>query len=415
MQKVFLIIALLFTFSTSFCQGGNEKEELQRKRQQLKKELEQTEKDLTEAKKSIHVNGGQLHIINKKIGIQGEVISNISNQLRNIEDDMYKSQLEINKLSRILDTLKQEYAKSMVYSYKNRNNYDFLNFIFSASNFNDAVKRITYLKSYRNFREIQGDNILRTQNLLHQRILELSGKKEQKNVVLEQKDIELGQMEKQQKEKEEIVAKLKSRQKELAAQLANKRRQDAKLKNMIAAMIKKEIADIAAKNRAAANANNRSTNKTNRVINHDQSVLVSSAADVALNESFEKNKGILPWPADGYILNHYGSNEYPGGVKYDNPGVTIGTQVGATVKAVFEGEVTQLSYIEDKQVVYIKHGKYFTVYSNLESAAVQKGQQVKTGQVIGKAGVNDDGVGQVDLILMKEFNNVNPEQWLRRK
>lgn len=413
MQKVFFIIGLLLTFSTSFGQG-NEKEELQRKRQQLKKELEQTEKDLTEAKKSIHVNGGQLHIINKKIDIQGEVIHNINNQVKNIEDDMYKSQLEINKLSRILDTLKQEYAKSMVYSYKNRNNYDFLNFIFSASNFNDAIKRITYLKSYRNFREIQGDNILRTQNLLHQRILELSGKKEQKNVVLEQKDIELGQMEKQQKEKEEIVAKLKSRQKELSAQLANKRKQDAKLKNMIAAMIKKEIADIAAKNRAAANAN-KSSGRPNRVINHEQSVLVSSEADVALNESFEKNRGSLPWPVDGYILNHYGSNEYPGGVKYDNPGVTIGTQVGANVKAVFEGEVTQLSYIEDKQVVYIKHGKYFTVYSNLQSASVQKGQQVKMGQVIGKAGINDDGVGQVDLILMKEFNNVNPEQWLRRK
>jgi septal ring factor EnvC (AmiA/AmiB activator) len=103
----------------------------------------------------------------------------------------------------------------------------------------------------------------------------------------------------------------------------------------------------------------------------------------------------------------------PGGIIYDNPGVTIGAKIGEPVKAVFDGEVTLVSYIEDKQAVFIKHGKYFTVYSNLATADVQRGDQVTTGQVIGKAGSNDEGQGQVDFIIMKESNNVNPEQWLR--
>ena len=115
----------------------------------------------------------------------------------------------------------------------------------------------------------------------------------------------------------------------------------------------------------------------------------------------------------GFIIAHYGSNKLPGGIVYDNPGVTIGAKIGEAVKAVFEGEVTLVSYIEDKQAVFIKHGKYFTVYSNLSSANLQRGDQVKTGQVIGKAGINDDGQGQVDFIIMQESTNVNPEQWLR--
>ena len=131
-------------------------------------------------------------------------------------------------------------------------------------------------------------------------------------------------------------------------------------------------------------------------------MLVSSDAEKALNASFERNRGSLPWPASGFIIAHFGPNKLPGGIDYDNPGVTIGAKIGEQVKAVFDGEVTLVSYIEDKQAVFIKHGKYFTVYSNLASASVQRGDNVKTGQVIGKAGANDEGQGQVDFILMKE-------------
>jgi septal ring factor EnvC (AmiA/AmiB activator) len=141
-------------------------------------------------------------------------------------------------------------------------------------------------------------------------------------------------------------------------------------------------------------------------------VLVSSDADKALNASFEKNRGALPWPVNGFVISHFGPNRW-GDIDYNNPGVTIGAKVGESVKAVFKGEVTLVSYIDDKQAVFIKHGKYFTVYSNLGSASVKKGDDVETGQVIGKAGVNDEGQGQVDFILMKESDNVNPESWLK--
>lgn len=402
------------------------KDELEHQREQLKKEIQATEKALIETQKTTKVNVGQLSLINKKLNLQDNVIRNINGEINKLSDNIYLSQLEINKIKRILDTLKIEYAKSMVYAYKNRSNYNFLNFIFSANNFNDAIKRIAYLKSYRNYREMQAENILKTQALLEDKIRKLSGMKDEKKDVLSEQDKELGKLQKQKEEKATIVSQLKGRQKELLTQVRAKRKQDAKLKNAITAMIRREIerarAEAARKEKerlaAAAKSSNSSANKSNtsgtaKVSVPSGSVLVSSEADKELNASFEKNKGSLPWPCDGYVITHFGRNQYPGGIDYDNPGVSIGVKAGAAVKSVFDGEVTLVNYMDDKQVVFIKHGKYFTVYSNLASASVQRGEKVKTGQVVGRAGLNDDGNGEVDFILMNEDSNVNPESWLK--
>ena len=442
MPKKLLTIFVFFLVTLPAFAQQADKNALQKQREKLRNEIKETEKSLAETKKTAKVNIGQLSLINKKMNLQGKVIENINGEIKNLNNNIYTSQLEINKMKRVLDTLKQEYAKSMVYAYKNRSSYDFVSFIFSANNFNDAIKRIAYLKSYRNYRENQADNILKTQAMLEDKIAVLSGTKQQKSVVLKEHGKELTQLEKQQQEKANIVNKLKGRQKELTAQVNAKRKQDAKLKNAISAMIKREIAlakaeaarkekarlEALRKEEAAKKSAENNTNNTASVTKPvakpareepsrpaaSNSVLVSSEADKALNASFKANKGALPWPVDGFVITHFGANQYPGGIDYNNPGVSIGAKIGAPVKAVFNGEVTLVSYIEDKQAVFIKHGEYFTVYSNLGSASVQRGDNVHTGQVIGKVGPNDEGQGQVDFILMQESDNVNPESWLKR-
>ncbi len=433
-RKIVTILIFLFFTLNAGAQQPEDKDALQKEREKLKQEIAETERALAEVRKTAKVTIGGLTLINKKIDLQGNVIDNISGEIKNLDNNIYTAQKDIQKMSRVLDTLKEEYAKSMVYAYMNRSNYDYLNFIFSASSFNDAIKRVAYLKSYRNYREMQAENILTTQRMLEDRIKVLSGTKERKNVVLEERDKELTLLERQQQEKQLIVNKIKGQQKELTAQVNDKKKQDAKLRNMISAMIRREIeiarADAAKKEKerlAAAKKNAPATNNSsasNTTITKTTkapvekrptgSVLVSTEADKALDANFERNRGSLPWPAAGFISAHFGRITLPGGIDYDNPGVTIGAKIGEPVKAVFDGEVTLVSYIEDKQAVFLKHGKYFTVYSNLASANVQRGDNVKTGQVIGKAGSNDEGQGQVDFIIMKESNNVNPEQWLKK-
>jgi septal ring factor EnvC (AmiA/AmiB activator) len=442
MLKIIFISLVSIFFSVSLFAQTPSQQELEKERQQLKKEIEQAQEALDKNKKTTKENLVTLTLLNRKLNLQGSVIENISKDINILDNNIIKSQHDVNKLQLLLDTLKQEYAKSMVYAYKNRSSSDFLNFIFSSSSFNDAIKRITYLKSYRNYREMQGDNILRTQTLLKQRIDELSGNKKKKSVVLQTQSKELSVLESQQQEKNELLAKLKAQGKELNNQIAAKKKQMQKVSNAIAAAIKraqdiarreaiekakedklkrdaetkKEIADNKANGTTTKPANTRPA-KTIAAPVKQISVLLGNDADVKLNANFISNRGSLPWPVEkGYVMMRFGPQKLEGvGVTVDNPGITIGSEIGTSVKALFDGEVSSVTNIENMQVVILKHGAYFTTYSNLSGVNVARGQAIHTGQVLGKVAPNDEGIGSIDLIISNERGNVNPEVWLRRR
>lgn len=437
MIRRILFIVLFNIISTTLFAQPQTREELEKQRQQIKKEIEETEQMLNNNKQQTKENILQYNLISKKVNLQDRVIDNINKDLNVLNNNMYKISKDINRYDRLLDTLKQEYAKSMVYAYKNRSNYDFLNFIFSSANFNDAIKRINYLKSYRTYRDMQGQNILRTQNLRKKRITDLSSTKEVKNQVLEVQSKEMAVLETQQKEKDRVLAELKKQGKQLNKQIEAKRKQMQKVNNAIAAAIKKAQAEAREKamkeaakekERLRKEAEKNKANNTNIPITKTtttpakttpaklaESVLLN-ADNIALNASFEKNKGALPWPLDkGLVMMHYGKNTLPSGTVMDVTSVTISSDIGTTVKAVFDGTVSTVQVIEDMTVVIIQHGRYFTTYSNLSGVTVQRGQQVKTGQSIGRVAANFDGIGAVDFYISNESSNYDPEKWLRRK
>lgn len=431
MVKIISAITCLLLMVT--CLNAQTREELERQRAQYKKELEQTERLLNENKTRTKENLVQWRLINDKVNIQDKIIDNINRDINLLDNSMVTTQRDINRYNRLLDTLKQEYAKSMVYAYKNRSNYDFMNFIFSAASFNDAIRRIAYLKSYRNYREMQGENILRTQDLRRQRIDELAGTRQKKNVVLSTKDKEMQVLEEQKKEKDRIMTSLKKQGKELSVQLAAKKKQLAKVDNAIAAAIKKamdEARKLAA--RKAADEERKNTVKTNPAGSNpgtkptitptkkepaktQESVLLN-AENRALNANFTSNRGALPWPVDkGYVLMHYGPNQVESGSTIVFSGISVVTDIGTPVKSVFDGTVSSIVYVEEMQVVILQHGKYFSTYSNLSNVSVQRGQQVSMGQVLGKALPNLEGVGAVDFYISDEKGNQDPERWLRRR
>jgi murein hydrolase activator len=428
MKKIVLIFFSIIAFNTIIC-AQQEQQELEKERQQLKQELEEKQHLLDKNKKVTKESLSQLALINSKVNLQERVINNINRDINLLDNNIVKSQRDVRKLSLLLDTLKQEYSKSMVYSYKNRSDADFLNFIFSASSFNDAIKRINYLKSYRSYREMQGENILRTQGLLRDRIGELSNNKQQKDVVLQTQSKEIDVLANQQKEKNEIVSKLKAEGKELNRQIAARKKQMQKVSNAIAAAIKraqdearKAVAEEERRKKEEALKNPISTPTINTKI-ASKSIKTKPesydlpTADIKLNTDFIRNKGSLPYPVDkGYTIMVFGLNELPNGIKVDNPGLTLGSDIGSPVKAIFDGEVSSVTPIEDMQVVILKHGRYFSTYSNLTGVSLSRGQMVHTGQIIGKVAANDEGVGSIDLILSNDKgSNLNPESWLRHK
>ena len=448
------VITCLFTITT-FAQT---REELEKQRLQLKKEIDETQKMLNSNKVVTKQNLTTLSLFTNKVNLQGRVLENIGKDLRILDNNIYSIQRDVNKYDKLLDTLKQEYAKSMVYGYKNRGNYEFINFIFSADNFNDAIKRISYLKSYRTYREMQGQNILRTQELRRKKLEDLGVSKQTKNVTLGIQNKELSVLEEQKIEQNKIVSQLKKEGNGLNARIAAKQKQIARvnsaIKSAIAAAIKaendrravevkaekKRLADLAAiernrkieidkitKANTVATAAGKPTTiliepARTRPIKEFVAVIAPASStlnsdNIALNNSFERNRGSLPWPVDnGAVLNHYGPIKLPSGAVLQNSAVTISSAIGTSVKAVFDGTVILVMEVDDeKYTVTVKHGNYFTSYSNINGVAVKMNQEIKTGQVLGRVASNLDGIGSIDFYSAKGNTDLDPEKWLRHR
>ncbi|HTE23688.1 murein hydrolase activator EnvC family protein [Flavitalea sp.] len=437
LRSFFVFFVAILLTGTLLGQGSDE---LKKKQAEIQREIDDLRRTLDATKKNKKAGLGQLSMIQKKIRLREQAIGNISEQIDMIQGNISKSRNEITRLKAELDTLKIQYEKSVVYAYKNRSNYDFLNFIFSASNFNDALKRVQYLKSYRTYREEQAENILNTQKVLLQKINGLEMTRKQKDEVLQKQEKEKLVLVSEKKEKDEIVSKLKARENELNKELSTKKKADAKIRSAVKAAINREIRlaqqkaleeekrikaaaasapknDVAKNNAPSGNAATIAKEPVKKAAERPRSVLESTPEGKIISDKFEGNKGKLPWPVDrGSIKLHFGIFQVPGSkINGNNPGLTIETEVGATVKAVFDGEVVSVFNIEGMSGVVVSHGKYFTAYYNLSSVSVSKGEQIKRSQALGKANVNDEGVGEIEFLLMLERDNINPEAWIQRR
>jgi len=407
--------------------------DLEKERAAIQKEIEDVKRSLDETHKNKRETLGQLALLQRRLRLRESAINNINAQINMIEGDMNESWREILKLRNELDTLRIQYAQSIVFAYKNRSSYDFLNFIFSATNFNDALHRIQYLKSYRSYREERAENIHRTQGLLQSKIDGLKVTRVEKEEAMKKQSKERELLEGEKKEKDAVVNQLQSQEKELKKQMATKQKQDQKLSGAIAAAIrratdaamkeaKKNAASRAAADRATATTAAKSAPRSDdnsgpaapaalNTIKSESKSVFTSEADMNLTGNFEKYKGRLPWPVSGTISMQYGPHEYIKGIIHNNPGVTIDVTAGAAVKAVFEGEVQVVMNISDVQAVMIRHGKYFTTYGNLSTVSVTKGEHVSTGQIIGRVGE----IAQLEFVLSDDRNrNLDPERWLKR-
>ncbi len=452
----FLPIYLLLQLSilSIFAQPGD-KSELLREREGYKKELADLQKQLNQIQGSKQKSFAEMRFIQDKMALREKLVNNISREVNYIERDMTKTQREMNVLNAKLDTLKQAYAKSIVYAYKNRNNYDFLTFIFSSNNFNEALKRIQYLKSYRNYRARQAEDIRKYKDFLLGKKAELDSKKKEKSNVLQNQSVELNELagEKNQldntikvitsKERDlgGLIAKIKKRQSRISSQIIAINRKEELIRKKAIEAEKKRLKDIAdaearadAKARAdaakaakAAKANNTKTPtptppvvktptpKPPKPVKVNEPEL--APAEVALNASFENNRGRLPYPLQGsYISTRFGVQDL-GGVKFNNEGTTFEVSSSSgTVQAVFNGTVTSVSEDDGVKTVFITHGRYKSVYSNMSSVSVSIGQNVTTGQSLGRCATSEEGTGRgvLEFMMFRDNKIENPERWLRK-
>ena len=424
-QLSLILVFFLLVTGAVMAQQPN-RGDLEKERADIQRQIEDVRKSLDETKKNRKETLGQLALLQRKLKLRERAIRNVNQQINVIDAEVNQSWRDILRLRRELDTLKLQYEKSVVYAYKNRSNYDFLNFIFSATSFNDALRRVEYLKSYRAYREQQAENIRHTQDQLNQRLVGLKVHRDEKNQVLKTENNEREQLVGEKKEKDAVASKLRSREKELSKDLAAKQKQDARLKSSIVAAIRRDLEAEKKKQESVAKTENAKTNtntpNTNTAVtkttsNKSLGVFDSDATERLASDNFEKNRKKLPWPVEsGNVTMEFGLQHPLEGspIEYNNPGLTIETKSGVPVKTVFDGVVSSVFAVGDLNAVVVRHGKYFTSYSGLNSVNVSKGQEVKMGQTLGRVGESGDGLGTLDFIIMNDkYANLSPRQWLR--
>ena len=433
-----VLITILFTLAALngvFAQTQS-RAELEKHRAEIQEEIASVKRSLDQTTKNRKASLGQLALLQKKLRLREAAIKNVSKQIDYIDNNITQSRKEIENLKMDLDTLRTEYEKSVVYAYKNRSSYDFLTFIFAATSFNDALKRVEYLKSYRKYREEQASTIKNTQALLQKKISGLERSRKEKDEVLAKQEKQKMDLVDEKKEKDVVVKRLRSREKELSRELSNKQKADNKLRASIKAAINREIrlarqkaleeekrrkaAAIAAnpaEREAIAKAETPAASPATTETAASKSIFEATPEGVIISDNFEKNKGKLPWPVEkGNIKIPFGTYSIAGTkLRGTNPGLTLETDQGSSVKSIFDGEVISVFDVEGESNVLIRHGKYFTTYGNLASSSVSKGDQVKSGQVIGKAGSNSDGNGEIEFLLLLENKNLDPASWIRRR
>ncbi|PZR26267.1 MAG: hypothetical protein DI535_14785 [Citrobacter freundii] len=456
MKKRSLLTLCCFIVTIGFAFGQSKKIQLEKERKSIQQEIKQIQDEYNQVKKEGRQSLSQLNILSRKIALQEQYISTINKELKAIDDDMYLSGLEIYRLQKQYDTLKAEYARSVVYAYRNRSSFSYVNFIFSASSFNDAIRRIAYLRNYRADRAHQVEKIQQTQALIHNRQQQQLARKQEKSERLKDQTDERASLAEQREEKNKMLAGFKTEEKNLQKQILAKKKRDRDLQNAIAAIIRREI-EIARKEEAiklaaarkakaaqeakeARELKEAKARSVSPLSGKSRSAIVKTAAlkkpvekpaertaersilelndhDVILGSDFRNSRGKLPWPVDnGYVSIPFGNYIVPGvGISGNNPGVTIDTKPNASVKAVFDGVVSAVHNYGDGAAIVIRHGKYYTTYANLSAVNISKGVTVKRGQLIGRVGDSEDlSHGRIDFLLMIETNNVNPEGWLRK-
>ena len=395
--KATLFIIMLTSVVFAQAQTNASREDLQKEEQTLRKELDELNNLKNQIQKNKNSSLAQLAIIKSKIAKRQALVNGIRKQVNILDKAIADNQQDIQKLNKDLDTLKNRYAKSIIFAYKSRSSYEYLNFLFSANSFNDAVKRITYLKSYRQNRSAQAQAIDMSQKDLGVKINTLSTNKNDRLKTLNVQSDQLKVLVVDQKEQDKIVTQLKGKEQEITAQVKQKESQRKKMQGAILAIIRREtleaekkekdrLAKLKASNEAAPkpkpiNENKavvKSENKINApegglkstTDNRPYSALETTEEGRETSISFESNKGAIPWPADkGYVYVHFGVENIPGTkLNRKSDGIEIALPKGSSIKSVANGKVSYVGDVNGDLTIIVQHGKYFTMFTYLNNA-----------------------------------------------
>ncbi len=357
----------------------------------LEKEIAILDRQLAENAAESRSQLSRLTLVQAKVAGRKSLIRESERQIRRYSDDIYLTQRKINRLNARLDTLSSYYSSLIRNAYKNRDARVWYMYILASDNLGQAFRRYSYFKNLSEQARVQGGRIKAAREELEDQRTKLRRLKSEAEDVKEERVKELASLQKEEAEASSIISGLRRDKSKYEKELAAKKKEvealDREIKRIIQAAMK------------AADSGK-----------SDQKI------DYKLAEEFSKNKGRLPWPVSGVVVDRFGQHYHPvfTHVKLPfNNGITIAVAKGAEVDVVFDGVVKQIVVMPGyNQCVLVQHGNYFTFYCKLKSTAVKPGDKVRTGQKIGTVDTIN-GETQLHFQVWQGNKPQNPESWLR--
>ena len=438
---------------------------LQNQRQKIQQQIKEQEKRLQSNQQDVKKRLQNLMIINTEIEGKRRSIDTIRQNITTLDAEIEHLCQQLDDLQAELNKCKERYVKSMRYLHRNKDNQSQLMFIFSADNLTQMFRRLRFMREYAAYQHVQGDEVKTKQEAVNAKFQEISVAKRQKTQLLARGEQERKELEGKQAEQEGVVKSLQKEQRSIQGIIAQQKKKDAALNAQIDRLIAEEVARQkaraaaeakrraeaeAARKRAAEQARKRAEEarkkaeaealaaKTKeareaarrRAMEHAkeeenarkeeeaarkvEESLLTPAEDLRISGSFESNRGRLPIPVTGgyRIVSHFGQYNVEGlrNVTLDNKGINIKAEPGAQARSIYDGEVSAVFSFGGSVVVMVRHGSYISVYCNLASVNVRRGQKVTTRQPLGRIG--QDNILQFQL--RKETAKLNPESWLGR-
>lgn len=397
----FLLLILSFFLLGIQINAQTSRQELEQQRKEIQQEIKTIRSLLSQTKTEEQSLLTQLSQTNIRIDAQEKLVAILNAETNSLNNEISSNKKEIKKLETDLKNLKDDYAKMIYRSYKSKSKNNRIMFLLSSQNFYQAYKRAQYMKQYTDFRKAQGEQISKKSDLLNVKNDTLLVRKKEKELLLLESEEAQEKLEEKKKGQEEIVSKIKKKEKKYISEIKKKQKSERKIDQQI----EKIIRDAIVKSNTGSGSTSTSSSKF---------ALTAEAKLVATQ--FEGNKGKLPWPIEkGFVSRRFGKQNHPTlpGITIESNGVRIRTEKGAHARAIYKGTVLQIQSVSGKKAIFIQHGNYFTIYNNLETVLVKKGDKVSVKQDLGK--VFTDKVTQKTTLkfqLWKNTTRLNPASWI---
>lgn len=390
---------LFFMVLSNHAQTQKQKE-LEERKQEILREIKQINTLLFQNRKKEKNIITQVEDVSFKVNVRKNLIKVTNQQVNLLTHQINSNQNEISKMRSELEVLKKNYADMIVKSYKSKNENSKVMFLLSSDNFQQAYKRLQYIKQNADYQKKQGDLIKEKTQELQKTNKALLAQKADKQSLISENEKAQKELEVELKQHEALMKSVKNNMSIYTTQIKDKQREADRIDKQIEKIIREAIA-----------SSNKKAGKSST-----SSGFALTAEAKALAENFVSNKGKLPWPVEkGVVKLRYGKQPHPvvKTVTIQSNGVRIATEQNAKARAVFDGQVLAVQAMKHGNLtLLIQHGNYITVYKNLAKVFVKKGDKVSTKEDIGEVFTNANGESVLSFSVFKESITQNPAEWI---